>query len=315
MAVAARMQDERFLASAGRRSVVLSERAQCRPPCLGESGRFTSDFQRWLAQGPFGAHQFARSALPAFGGREHPSEELIERPVVFVHGNQGTAAAWSPVLEVFLAHGFRSCELFAASWGGEGRDLPQRTHSREALCEIRGFLEAVLRYTEAPALDVISHSMGVTLARKAVKGGPGLATDGAYDLGPPLTASVETFLGIAGGNLGLLGAFLTPTLPASNALDGFFPGVLTPLGVVGQSRILQDINADLHYEGRRVLSLWSPADEVVSAPVPASLGLIYGRPTARIPGQDGERVLPWKSHRSLLRETAKLQYRMLQVHT
>ena len=36
---------------------------------------------------------------------------------------------------------------------------------------LRAFIEAVLTYTKADKVDVISHSMGVTLARKAIQGG------------------------------------------------------------------------------------------------------------------------------------------------
>ena len=36
---------------------------------------------------------------------------------------------------------------------------------------IRKFIEAVLEYTGADEIDVISHSMGVPLSRRALKGG------------------------------------------------------------------------------------------------------------------------------------------------
>lgn len=36
---------------------------------------------------------------------------------------------------------------------------------------LRAFVEAVIAYTGAPQVNIISHSMGVTLARKVIKGG------------------------------------------------------------------------------------------------------------------------------------------------
>lgn len=36
---------------------------------------------------------------------------------------------------------------------------------------IRNFIEAVLEYTRKPYVHIIGHSMGVTIARKAIKGG------------------------------------------------------------------------------------------------------------------------------------------------
>lgn len=44
--------------------------------------------------------------------------------------------------------------------------------------------------------------MGVTLARKIIKGGTGHDElgSGRYDLGDPLTSNVKVFVGLAGGN-------------------------------------------------------------------------------------------------------------------
>ena len=58
-------------------------------------------------------------------------------------------------------------------WGindipGEYTNIKQDT---EWVLTIRRFMEAVLDYTGAPKIDVISHSMGVTLSRAAIKGG------------------------------------------------------------------------------------------------------------------------------------------------
>jgi len=36
---------------------------------------------------------------------------------------------------------------------------------------LRAFTEAVLNYTGAEKINVISHSMGVTLSRRVIKGG------------------------------------------------------------------------------------------------------------------------------------------------
>ncbi|OJH39211.1 hypothetical protein [Cystobacter ferrugineus] len=65
---------------------------------------------------------------------------------------------------------------------------------------MRAFIQAVQEYTGARKVDVIGHSMGVTLARKAIQGGPGYDPYGGdhFDLGAPLTGRVDTFVGIAG---------------------------------------------------------------------------------------------------------------------
>ena len=37
--------------------------------------------------------------------------------------------------------------------------------------KVRKFIEAVIEYTKADKVNVIAHSMGVTLSRGAIKGG------------------------------------------------------------------------------------------------------------------------------------------------
>jgi hypothetical protein len=46
--------------------------------------------------------------------------------------------------------------------------------------------------------------MGVTLGRRVIKGGEVKATFFPYNLGPSLADKVDTFIGIAGANLGLV---------------------------------------------------------------------------------------------------------------
>jgi hypothetical protein len=43
---------------------------------------------------------------------------------------------------------------------------------------LRRWVEAVIGYTQATKVDIITHSMGVTLGRKVVKGGALHAADG-----------------------------------------------------------------------------------------------------------------------------------------
>lgn len=69
--------------------------------------------------------------------------------------------------------------------------------------------------------------MGVTLARKIIKGG--LANDelagGKYDLGESLTKRIQVFVGLAGANYGLSSCYTSGTsLPTCGMTNGFFPG-------------------------------------------------------------------------------------------
>jgi triacylglycerol lipase len=77
---------------------------------------------------------------------------------------------------------------------------------------LRGFVEAVLAYTGASKVNIIGHSMGVTLGRKVVQGGRVASGPNPFDLGPSLASKVETFIGIAGANWGLTTCYLLPTI-------------------------------------------------------------------------------------------------------
>lgn len=77
---------------------------------------------------------------------------------------------------------------------------------------LRAFTEAVISYTGATKIDIIGHSMGVTLGRRVVKGGIVNAAPNPFNLGPSLASKVDTFIGIAGANFGLYSCYLVPTV-------------------------------------------------------------------------------------------------------
>jgi len=131
--------------------------------------------------------------------------------------------------------------------------------------------------------------MGVTLARKAIKGGSAYdaAAGGNYNLGSSLTSSIDTFVGIAGANRGLTDCYLSgPTTPTCSDVNGFYPGYLIGfLGPYDVSSILVDMNSTSHYEGSSVYTIWSQVDEVIGYGT-----IVYGASTCRINGQNGEVV-------------------------
>jgi triacylglycerol lipase len=255
----------------------------------------TVDFRDWLAAHGYDVTSFARDDLTggSFGGRATPGQPLTHDPVVFVHGNSdkafGTVAGqtgWAASQQYFLQHGYTLAELYATTWGpADSSKASDQTHSKEYVMKIRGFIEAVLAYTGASHVDIISHSMGVTLARKAILGGR--ATDdaaGAYDVGSPLTDRVDTFVGIAGANLGLVACYETgPSSPTCAETNGFYPGVLSGSMVTARSSYLNDLLATQGYEGAFRYSLWSSVDELIGYG-----DIVYGTPTSRLPGQTSE---------------------------
>jgi len=254
-------------------------------------GRISEHFGHWLDENGYASYDFSREDLPggSFGGKGSGDDPVSRQPVVFVHGNSdraagqnGIPAGWTAVIGYFLGQGYTPAELYATTWGPADPDRAgEQTHSFANVSRIRAFVRAVLAYTGADKLDLISHSMGVTLARKAIQGGK---LEGR-DLGPPLTDRVDTFVGIAGANQGLTACFWARSVPTCSAKNGFYPGYLTFFGLTGVSDFLADLNARPGLDGDYVYSIWSRADQVIGFG-----DLVYGQYTSRIPGQDGEKV-------------------------
>ncbi len=249
-------------------------------------------FRHWLDANGLGSYNFPRDDVAggSFGGKRADDDGIARQPVVFVHGNSDRAVGWdqgpmgwTAVIDYFLADGYGPAELYATTWGPANPGLAgEQTHSFANVARIRAFIEAVLAYTGAEKLDLIAHSMGVTLARKAILGGE--LED--KNLGPPLSDRIDTFVGIAGANLGLTACYqAVESQPTCSAEDGFFPGKPSLFGVTGTSDFLSNLNADPGYEGEHVYSIWSRADQLIGFG-----NLVYGEFTSRIPGQDGEKV-------------------------
>ncbi len=255
----------------------------------------TPDFLAWLDGHGYHADDFARRDLgsPAsFGGKIPTLPGTGKRPVVFVHGNSdraigGSYGGWSKPRAAFRAAGYAPSELYATTWGpGDPNQASSQTHRASYLGRVRRFLDAVLAYTGNDRVTVISHSMGVTLARRAIQGGLYRDEAGAsVDLGAPLGGKVAVFVGLAGANYGLSSCYLAAGIAATCGTDtGFFPGQMLGFSVVGRARILEETNRSPHAEGAYVVSAWSRYDEILGGG-----GLVWGQKTAEIPGSDDVR--------------------------
>jgi triacylglycerol lipase len=287
---------------------------------------FSSHFRQWLsANGYEPQYNLVRDDLAggSYGGKASGTDTVVNQPVIFIHGNSdkaiGTGAAgqsgWNASIEYFLSKGYKTSELYATTWGPADALLSAyQYHSKTNVMKVRKFIEAVKAYTGAAKVDIITHSMGVTLARKAILGG--YATDslegGQYYIGPSLTSSVDTFVGIAGANRGLVSCYQTgPSTPTCGATNGLYPGYWNGFGVSGRSAYLDNLYSSSGYEGAFRYSIWSTADEVVGYG-----DVVYYDYTSRIPGQTGEKVYsgyPY-GHFGLKDQTGAVQYSMVRSH-
>jgi hypothetical protein len=151
-------------------------------------------------------------ALGGFGGVA-PNAPREHVPVIFVHGNNVDAADWYSVRDEFHAAGWTDQELFGLSYNGLGGnngvgvanqnqaaiDEHQQmgwdgetriTNNDVNVPDLYDFIRAVQTYTGSPRFSLVTHSLGVTLARKTLK------------VHPELRADLVGFVGIAGGNHG-----------------------------------------------------------------------------------------------------------------
>lgn len=145
--------------------------------------------------------------LGGFGG-VRPGAPATHVPVILVHGNNVDAADWYPVVDVLHANGYTDQEIWALSYNGRGCNngtalfTPNpRAAGEHGSCssvvtgndvnvpDLIAFIAAVRDYTGSSRFSIVAHSLGVTLARKAV------AAAG-------LTGDLVGFVGIAGANHG-----------------------------------------------------------------------------------------------------------------
>jgi pimeloyl-ACP methyl ester carboxylesterase len=134
-------------------------------------------------------------------------------PLILVHGNNVDHADWYPARDAFRAAGWTDQELWALSYNGLGAQNgsalftqnPERdqehldmgwngsahvTSNDVNVADLHDFILAVRAYTGSPRFSIAAHSLGVTLARRALK------------LHPELREDLVAFVAIAGANHG-----------------------------------------------------------------------------------------------------------------
>ena len=128
-------------------------------------------------------------------------------PVIFLHGNNDTpfATACNPFgrmqafAQFFLDHGYRPSELWGLGYQGDQCDLAQDNTLRSGISHttaaavpiLRQFVQAVLDFTGAKRVDIVAHSLGVTVAREW------MLQDNAY-------SKVRALVAIEGPNHGII---------------------------------------------------------------------------------------------------------------
>jgi hypothetical protein len=152
-------------------------------------------------------------------------------PVIFVHGNSVNATFFArpstsgapSVYDTLRAAGYNDCELFGITYLSPGEQATQQLnfHTSTKAARIRDFIKAVKAYTGKSKVNILAHSMGVTVALHGITFGN-------------LWGSIDTFVNVAGGLKGLSSClsvgFANPAFPtcgSQNVFDsntfGFWP--------------------------------------------------------------------------------------------
>ncbi|OUM03730.1 hypothetical protein [Variovorax sp. JS1663] len=215
-------------------------------------------------------------------------------PVIFIHGNNDTpfATACNPygrvqaVAQYFADNGYDPSELWGVGYQGDQCDLAGDPTRRSSIAhtnaanvpDLRRFIRAVMVFTGAKRVDIVGHSLGVTLAREWIR------QDEAQDL-------VRRFVAIDGPNHGIINCSPDPAnYWQAAAAGGFTPAseVCQELGspntpflrllngrhgrdeTDGPTRVLVIRNGDASF-------VYFPVQDGTVAPVPAVDS--FGKPT------------------------------------
>jgi pimeloyl-ACP methyl ester carboxylesterase len=152
---------------------------------------------------------------------------IARTPVIFLHGNNDTPfpTACNPfgyihnAAQFFADQGYSPSELWGLGYQGDQCDLIANPTNRSGpahstvanVPDLRAFVHAVLAYTGSKQVDVVAHSLGVTLTREWLR------QDRSFNL-------VRRFVAIDGPNHGIINCSPSPDnyyqLPANG---GFTP--------------------------------------------------------------------------------------------
>jgi pimeloyl-ACP methyl ester carboxylesterase len=206
------------------------------PYCKGPATQYGADFRPGTGFGGFGGQAGCRPRRP---------------PVIFVHGNADSAIGWAAavsrvgdlpapphsVYDRFIAQGYQPCELYGVSYltKEEQAHPKDNFHRIEKYRVLLKFIAAVQRHTGAAQVDIVAHSLGVSMTMAALSYQDELGTPRGKGW-----SGVRRFINIAGGLRGLgacrlmgPGNFVVPTCGSQQIgnpwVFGFYPDNGIPL--------------------------------------------------------------------------------------
>ena len=222
--------------------------------------------------------------LFVFGSLSAQSLATCLDGVVLVHGNAGYPSHWNNTVQELKSRGYSDAQLVRPNWGSK-TCAACNDHGSSNLTPVKNAINQALNQSCSGKVSVLGHSMGVTLAMKAIK-----------DLN--VRSKVRRFVGIAGAQRGLNSCGVYPFNVATSTCGANGLSIASPL-----------INSlrNTRY-GDKVYSIKSYADEIVCF----GSCYVYGTHTSMLDVQDQSYTYNGYGHFGLLTYTASLQADLLQ---
>jgi hypothetical protein len=204
--------------------------------------------------------------------------------VVLVHGNTGSPADFQNTYNMLIQRGWTDAQIVAPSWGN-AFCAACNDHNGSEETPVRNAISSAIAGSCSGHIDVIGHSMGVTLAMREID-----------KLG--VASKVDVFVGIAGAVHGLWSCGMYPFNVATATCGSYGLSVHNPFlqGIAG------------HRFGTHMYSMKSWSDEINCY---GGVCVVDGVHTSTIPGEDHSYDYPY-GHYQLLWLTAADQVSLLQ---
>jgi pimeloyl-ACP methyl ester carboxylesterase len=229
-------------------------------------------------------HQLIRAAsIVALSLVAMQAQSACVDNAVLVHGNSGSSEDFDNTYVELRARGYTDAQIFLPDWGS--RTCPAcNDHSGSEETPVANALNSAVASSCTGRIDVIGHSMGVTLAAREI-----------LKLG--LANKVDSFVGIAGAYRGLWSCGMYPfNVPTSTCGSN---------GLSVSSPLLNGLYAKRL--AAREYSIKSYIDEIVCS---TGTCLVYGAHSSSIAGENASYTFPYY-HYQLLWFTPILQANLI----
>ncbi|MFL0802982.1 MAG: alpha/beta fold hydrolase [Agarilytica sp.] len=202
--------------------------------------------------------------------------------VVLIHGNGGNKSHWNNTYNKLISKGYSSSQIYRPEWGSSNPLLNNHSGSEET--PVRNAINSAISSSCTGKIDVIGHSMGVTLgAQQIIKAGK--------------VSKVDSFVGIAGAYRGLLTCGIYPAFVANPSCGRDGLSISSPfLDWLYGKKI-----------ANRVYSIKSWVDQVVCA---TGSCLVYGKHSSQIKGERASYSYGY-GHLGLQKYTSSKQYDLI----